>query len=138
MPIDLDKKAVCTDILNSTLDRMLKAIDENFLVCKVVIQLIKQGYYAVPEWYSERRGHSLRPDIVINDEIAVEVKRTYFNTIPLNTGIGQCVRYLRHYKEAWLIVDTEKFREEMVWIRTLLPNIRFWIITTDDILQEVK
>jgi len=141
MSVDLDKKERCTEILNGTLDRMLEAVNEDLLVCKVVIQLIKQGYDAVPEWYSGRRGLNVKPDIIVNDEIAVEVKRVYGCSSSgfISTGIGQCVRYLHHYKEAWLIVDIDlekRLWEEMVWMKTILP-IRFWTIT-NDVLQEVK
>jgi hypothetical protein len=138
----VNDKERCTEILNSTRDKMLKAVNENLLVCKVVIQLIEQGYYAVPEWYISRCDCSIRPDIVVNNEIAVEVKEVCWGSFGrcLSLGVGQCIRYLRYYKEAWLIMDVEletRYWEEIVWMRTILPQIRFWVITANGSLQEV-
>jgi len=154
MPVPVNKVERCNTILNSALDRiqvktrklskcLCEAVDEDVLVCKVTIQLISQGYDAVPEWYSYDSDVSIkgpRPDIIIDSKIAVEVKYTrrgVYGYSCFATGIGQCIRYLRQYEEVWFIIDTERFYEEMAWMKTILPKIRFWIITNNT-LQEVQ
>lgn len=84
-----------------------------------------------------RKIGTVVPDLILNNQIAVEIKfviEGYYWTRPLITGVGQCLYYLLEYPEAYLVANSEEVMSHFkcTAIKNMVPNLHFWVITAED------